>query len=186
MSISDQDAFNALSALLTGFNIGLIAPRVDPIGLPPLFLTTATDYSDGECANLLATFVALKAIDPALTDDDLGGIIMGLSPDPTTGVLIAANQTLVAQAIMKMWYLGSWYQPFEITGSKTGTQTVVSDQAYIKGLAWQSMQSHAMGNSTLTFGYWDKPPVASLQDFTGNSDVADGASPNPTEWGATT
>ena len=186
MSISDQDNFNALSALLTGFNQNLIAPQVDPIGLPSTFLKYATARSNGEVANLLATFAALQAITPALDSEAIGAVILGLSADPSTGELIPENQTLVAQAIMKMWYLGSWYQPFAITGVKQGEQTVVSDQAYIKGLAWQAMQSHAMGNSTFTFGYWDKPPVASLAVTTGNTNVSGDTAPSGSGWGAST
>ena len=184
MSNSDQKTFNAMSALLTGFSEQLIAPQVDPIGLPKLFLQWATDHSGGDCANLLATFASLQAVVPALSTDEIGSVIMGVSPDPKTGEPIDENQTAVAQAILKLWYLGSWYQPFGIAGAAKGKETVVSDQAYIKGLAWQSMQSHAMGNSTLTFGYWDKPPAASLQVTTGNDEVSAGGPPNTSGWGA--
>jgi hypothetical protein len=186
MSISDQDNFNALSALLTGFNQQLIAPQVDPIGLPSTFLKYATAHSNGECAHLLATFAALQALTPALAPVDIGQVVMGLAKDPNTGALIPENQALVAHAILKMWYLGSWYQPFDLNGVKEGEETVVSDQAYIKGLAWQAMQSHAMGNSTFTFGYWDKPPAASLAVTTGNTDVTGDASPSASGWGAST
>lgn len=180
MSDTDQTTFNQMSALLTGFSIALIAPALDPIGLPETFLTKAMDNSDGECANLLATFAALKAVTPALDDATIGAVLMGLADDPSTGTHIPIAQTQVAQAILKMWYLGSWYQPFAVGNAAQGTETVVSDQAYIKGLAWQAMQSHAMGNSTFTFGYWDKAPAASLADTTGNVHVSE----HSTGWGA--
>lgn len=69
----------------------------------------------------------------------------------------------LALSINKLWYLGSWYDPEDPT-----QQQVVSDQAYIRGLSWQVMQSHAMGNSPFTFGYWAKDPAASLALTTGN------------------
>jgi len=34
----------------------------------------------------------------------------------------------------------------------------VSSTAYTHGLAWNVMQSHPIGFSELTFGYWSTPP----------------------------
>lgn len=158
-----------MSALMTGFSKALIAPPLDPIGLPATFFQTASDNGGPDFQNLIGTFNGLKG--QGISDSDIGQILMGLAPDPITHDLIPDNQTALIKAIMKLWYLGSWYQPFELNGVAKDTQTVVSDQAYIKGLAWQSMQSHAMGNSTFTFGYWHDDPGASLQLTTGNPDT---------------
>lgn len=165
----DQAKFNKMSAVLTGFEESIIAPGVDPIGLPTLFFQTAQADSPVVFNDLLSTFVSLKS--QGLSDNQTGNVIMGLEPDPATSQDIPEDQTKMAQAILKLWYLGSWYPPF--SSNPEADQTVVSDQSYIKGLAWQAMQSHAMGHSTFTFGYWDSPPKASLQATTGNPNVGD-------------
>lgn len=177
-----QAEFVKMSALLTGFAQSVIAPTIDPIGLPTLFYKTVHEKTGTTCTNLLVRFSQL-AVEVGMTDAKLGAIMMGLVNDPLTNRPLPSEQVATVKAIVKLWYLGSWYQPFDISGAPAGTQTVVSDQAYIKGLAWQTMQSHAMGNSTFTFGYWDKPPAASLQDFTGNTDVSEGTPPSTTGWG---
>jgi len=49
-------------------------------------------------------------------------------------------------------------------------QQVISSVAYTNGLAWRVMQSHPMGYSQFTFGYWSQVP-GSLSSFgvnTGN------------------
>ena len=60
----------------------------------------------------------------------------------------------VARSIMKMWLLGSWYNP----ANSSQAVNVVSAQAYKESLVWKIMQSHPMGYSMFTFGYWAKPP----------------------------
>lgn len=178
--MSDQDNFNALSVILTGFNPNIITPALDPIGLPELFFQTAQQDSPTVFNDLLSTFASLKS--QSLGKNEIGNVIMGLEPDPATSQNIPADQTKMAQAILKLWYLGSWYPPF--SKDPDGDQTVVSDQSYIKGLAWQAMQSHAMGNSTLTFGYWDSPPKSSLKATTGNPFVSDEPNLPSGGWGA--
>jgi len=151
-----MDIFVQMSVLLTGFADTVIAPSLDPVELKTTYFDTAKAQLGDTFDSLLATYCALVAEfgddTQAIADRLLG--LDGHSQDPQ---IVAA-----AQAINSQWYLGSWYPP------GGGNSFVVSDQAYIGGLAWKAMQSHAMGYSTFTFGYWadDPPPLA---DFTGNS-----------------
>jgi hypothetical protein len=71
-----------------------------------------------------------------------------------------------------MWYLGSWYVPGVLGGGGFAPPPlqVISSVAYTNGLVWRVMQSHPMGYSAFTFGYWSQQP-GSLSSFgvnTGN------------------
>ena len=93
----------------------------------------------------------------------IGDQLLGLG-----GTEQPADRVATAQSILRLWYLGYWYP---IDGSDPGG-SVASDQAYIRGLSWKSMQSHAMGYSTWSYGYWADPPPP-LSDFTGRTAAAD-------------
>lgn len=167
MSDPRMDDFVQMSALLTGFAAGVLAPQLDPLDLKTVLFDFAQERSGKAFDELLAQYAKLSGGKPvsamsAAERQSIGDSLLGLSNGRSSG----SDTALTAQAVMKAWYLGYWYQPFDLGTFETGEQTVISDQAYIHGLAWQSMQSKAMGFSTLTFGYWDSPPAA-LDDFTG-------------------
>ena len=71
-----------------------------------------------------------------------------------------------------MWYLGSWYVPGVLGGGGFAPPPlqVISAQAYTNGLVWKVMQSHPMGFSPFTFGYWSQTPgpLSSFGVNTGN------------------
>lgn len=171
MNDQDLDLFIELSTLLTGFNRDVFAPQIDPVGLPAQFFDLVQARTGSTFNQLLEQYGQLAGGTPVSKmtpqqQQQIGDQILGLagsSQDP--------NVSATACAINKLWYLGSWYQPFDFGGFSAGSQFVVSDQAYIKGLAWLAMQSHAMGNSTWQFGYWAEPPAAPLSSFTGNSNT---------------
>jgi len=76
---------------------------------------------------------------------------------------------------MKLWLLGSWYQPYDQGNAHKGDTRVVSDQAYKESWAWKIAQSHPMGYSQYHFGYWaEQPPT--LKQFTG-VDAKEGQQP---------
>ena len=76
---------------------------------------------------------------------------------------------------MKLWLLGSWYQPYDQGTAKEHDIRVVSDQAYKESWAWKIAQSHPMGYSEYHFGYWaEQPPT--LKQFTG-VDAKEGQQP---------
>lgn len=163
-----MDQFVQLSALLTGFSADVIAPTIDPIDLKATYLPLVQERTGDAFTQLLARFEQLSGGTPVkdMSPQQRQQVGEALLGDGTP-----SQAVLTAEAIIKLWYLGSWYQPFD-SGTFTTDVTVgfvVSDQAYVKGLSWQVMQSHAMGNSTFTYGYWaeDPPPLSA---FTGNSD----------------
>lgn len=167
MSDSTMNDFVQMSALLTGFSAEVLAPGLDPINLKQQYFATASQRAGKAFADLLQQYAELAAGKPVSAMDpeekqSIGNQLLGLSDGTSNGSPTAQT----AQAVMKAWYLGSWYQPFDHGDFVAGSQTVISDQAYVHGVAWQSMQSKAMGFSTLEYGYWAQPP-APLKDFTG-------------------
>lgn len=174
------DGFVQMSALLTGFAAAAIAPSLDPVDLKTTLFRAAQKGAGAAFDRLLAQYSQLSGGKPvsqmtpaerqAIGDQLLG--LDGHDQDPA----VAAT----ARSVMRLWYLGYWYP---IDGS--AGESVVSDQAYIRGLAWKSMQSHAMGFSTLSYGYWAETPPP-LSAFTGNpapspeaAEAAASAAPSP-------
>jgi hypothetical protein len=164
---TDLDNFTGLSVVLTGINQELLAPSVDPIGLPTLFLNfVGPRVGQDVLSALLAQYAALAS--EQQTPQQIGNAILMQNGQP------AATQTAqAARAIMKLWMLGVWYQPYTQDAFPVNEQTVVSAEAYTQSWAWNIAQAHPMGYSEFFFGYWNSPPP-SLEDFTGVT-----ASPQP-------
>lgn len=158
-----RETFVEMSALLTGFAANTIAPPLDPVDLAGTLFETAHQGAGKELDALLAQYTQLsggtpvKDMSPAQRQR-IGNALLGLDGQSQDPRLVAT-----AQSVMRLWYLGSWYP----TAGDDSAAAVVSDQAYIRGLAWRAMQSHAMGYSTWTYGYWAQEPPP-LSDFTGN------------------
>jgi hypothetical protein len=139
------DQFISLSSALTGVSALQLKPKLDPIGIADQYLamigTPASKVDPATFSSLLDTF-ASKSI-------SLGSALNAAAfvlADPVLGP--------VARSIIKLWLLGTWYDP-----SNPGTAIqVVSSQAYKESLVWKVMQSHPMGYSMWSFGYWAAPP----------------------------
>lgn len=165
--MSDQNLQNFidLSAVLTGLSATLLAPSIDPINLPPLFFKTAQQgMGTAAFSNLLELYTSVKSQPPA----QIAAAVLG-SQD--------AQIAQGARSIMKLWLLGSWYQPYDLpqANKAKGDTAVVSDQAYKESWAWKIAQSHPMGYSQYHFGYWaEQPPT--LKQFTG-VDAKEGQQP---------
>jgi hypothetical protein len=157
---TDLENFTGLSVVLTGINQELLAPSVDPIGLPTTFLDfIGPRLGQSVLGALLAQYASLAA--EQQTPAQIGSAILMQNGQP------APTQTAqAARAIMKLWLLGVWYQPYAQDDFAVGEQTVVSDEAYTQSWAWRIAQAHPMGYSEFSFGYWNSPPP-SLEDFTG-------------------
>lgn len=163
------DDFVQMSALLTGFAAAVIAPGVDPVDLKTTLFQAAQKGGLAAFDRLLAQYAALSQGLPVTSMDPakrrwIGERLLGLAGDDQD-----ADAAATARSVIRLWYLGYWYP---IDGS--AGETVVSDQAYVQGLAWKVMQSHAMGYSTWSYGYWADPPPP-LSDFTGNAPAVDEA-----------
>ncbi|MEY2576529.1 MAG: hypothetical protein QOF80_2016 [Verrucomicrobiota bacterium] len=140
------DQFVSLSSALTGVNPAQLQPAIDPIGIARQYLamvqSAASKVPPATFDNLLATFTAKST---ELGADQAAAFVLA---DPTLGP--------VGRSIIKMWLLGTWYDP-----QNPGTAIqVVSSQAYKESLVWKVMQSHPMGYSMWSFGYWAGPPPA--------------------------
>jgi hypothetical protein len=147
-----QDFAN-MSAALTGFQPGFIRPFLDPTDLAGTFYKFVVSQAGQTMMDaLLDAFRAIQFGDPQTIADTL---LETASP-------AVSNQAQLCQAILTMWYLGSWYPPPFLVNSSL--QQVVSSQAYTKSLVWNTAQAHPMGFSAFTFGYWSQPP-ASLDNF---------------------
>ncbi|KPG75411.1 sorbitol dehydrogenase [Pseudomonas libanensis] len=163
MSDPNLQDFIDLSAVLTGLSAKLLAPSPDPIKLPPLFFATAQQGMGAAAfSNLLGLYASIKGQPPA----QIASAVLGSSD---------AQIAQGARSIMKLWLLGSWYQPYNQGTAHKGDTRVVSDQAYKESWAWKIAQSHPMGYSQYHFGYWaEQPPT--LKQFTG-VDAKEGQQP---------
>ena len=166
------DDFVQMSALLTGFAADAIAPSLDPVNLAATLFATARKGAGGSFDALLAQYAELSGGKPvsqmtAAERRSIGDQLLGLG-----GAEQPDDRVATAQSIIRLWYLGYWYP---IDGGDPGG-SVASDQAYVRGLAWKSMQSHAMGYSTWSYGYWADPPPP-LSAFTGRTVPAEAAAP---------
>lgn len=160
---SDIQDFADMSAALTGFQSSVLKPALDPVGLAREYYTFAlTQVGQTAMSTLLDAYRAIKS-QPAQQIADTLLETSGPSPSP---------QAQLAQSIVAMWYLGSWYVPGVLGGGGFAPPPlqVISSAAYTNGLVWRVMQSHPMGYSPFTFGYWSQTPgpLSSFGVNTGN------------------
>ena len=132
------DVFVSLSSALTAVSADQLKPKLDPIGIADQYFATLADNIDASTlANLASAFQS------SANPSQAAEVIL---KDPVLGP--------VARSIMKLWLLGAWYSP----SNPMSAVKVVSSQAYKESLVWKVMQSHPMGYSMFTFGYWGKAP----------------------------
>jgi hypothetical protein len=162
---ADVQDFADMSAALTGFLSSVLKPALDPVGLARTYYEFALAQAGTQTTALLNAYRAIKTQPPQTIADTL---LETAAPDPTK---LSPNAYL-AQSILAMWYLGSWYPPGVLGGGGFAPVPlqVISSAAYTNGLAWRVMQSHPMGYSPFTFGYWSQVPgpLSSFGVNTGN------------------
>lgn len=155
--------FADMSAALTGFESSVLKPELDPLDLAREYYNFAlSQVGEPMLTKLLDSFRAIKTQPAQQIADTL----------LETSASSPSCQAQIAQSIVAMWYLGSWYVPGVLGGFGFGPPPVqvISSTAYTNGLVWRVMQSHPMGYSPFTFGYWSEQP-APLSSFgvnTGN------------------
>jgi len=152
-----------MSAALTGFQSSVLKPALDPVGLArEYYIFAVAHVGQSAMTTLLNAYRAIKT-EPAQQIADTLLETSGSSPSP---------QAQLAQSVVAMWYLGSWYVPGVLGGGGFAPPPlqVISSAAYTNGLAWRVMQSHPMGYSQFTFGYWSQTPgpLSSFGVNTGN------------------
>lgn len=160
---SDIQDFADMSAALTGFQSSVLKPALDPVGLArEYYIFAVAHVGQSAMTTLLNAYRAIKT-EPAQQIADTLLETSGSSPSP---------QAQLAQSVVAMWYLGSWYVPGVLGGGGFAPPPlqVISSAAYTNGLAWRVMQSHPMGYSQFTFGYWSQTPgpLSSFGVNTGN------------------
>ena len=154
---TDLDDFVAMSAVLTGFAASILKPATDAQQQALQYLDFLQGSTSGVAQDLNALLDVYRA--------NRG------RPDPIIGAAILASASAeLARRIMKLWYTGSWYAPYDpATGANM--LRVVSSQAYTNGLVWKAAQAHPMGFSVMRFGYWAATPPP-LSAYTGHPDQA--------------
>jgi hypothetical protein len=160
---SDIQDFADMSAALTGFQSSVLKPALDPVGLArEYYIFAVGQVGQSAMTTLLNAYRAIKT-QPAQQIADTLLETSGSSPSP---------QAQLGQSIVAMWYLGAWYVPGVLGGGGFSPPPlqVISSAAYTNGLVWRVMQSHPMGYSQFTFGYWSQVPgpLSSFGVNTGN------------------
>nr|BFE92489.1 hypothetical protein GCM10020185_30250 [Pseudomonas brassicacearum subsp. brassicacearum] len=160
---SNLDNFVGLSSALIGISTDRLAPQIDPVGLPPIFLDYVTARVPSDVLNALLTQYATLVAEH-FPPDQIAQQILKFNMQPTI-----PRTVLAARSIMKLWLLGVWYQPFDMAPFKKDDSAVVSDQAYIHSWAWKkSLRLTRWATANRFFGYWNSAP-SSLEDLTGVS-----------------
>jgi hypothetical protein len=154
MSDETKD-FVAMSAVLTGFDASVLQPDTDPQDQAGQYWTFLNGSESGVAQDVPALMEVYRAN-------------QGKPPQAIGEAIMASPSAELARRIIKLWYSGSWYGPFDTSTGSAAELRVVSAQAYTYGLAWRAAQAHPMGYSLLRFGYWNTDPPA-LSAFTGGS-----------------
>jgi hypothetical protein len=156
MSNGDDESaladFVTMSAALTGFTADALRPGIDPGGLARIYLDTVIEEAGAAAYSALhALYIASAGNPPQQIADAL---LETSSGEP------ASKTAQLAQSIVQMWYLGSWYAPAlpVCPPSAASPVRVISSEAYKSGLAWKLLQTHPMGYSEFSFGYWSTEP----------------------------
>ena len=157
--------FVQLSAILTGIDQQMLAPKIDPLNIKQDYFSWLQSHAADVFTLLLARYAALQAENTP--PDKIATAILTQSGAPIGNL---------ARSVMLMWYIGSWYPPSDPANYATpGSQpspSVISANAYTQGKVWSVAQAHPMGYSQLRFGYWAENP-APLADFVGNGGTND-------------
>lgn len=143
-------AFLAFSSELTGFSVF----RLLGTGRAEEYLAAVTGVvGDGPVDDLLARF----------------GRVAGAGDDHERARLLRAEILghaklgPIARNIIKMWFVGSWYQLPADWRDAYGTSErdvtfVVSPAAYTEGLLWAAIGANPPGAKAPGYGTWADPP----------------------------
>lgn len=158
----DLEAFLTLSATLTGYS----RFRLLGTGQAEAYFRTARDCAGEEAfADLLAVSRRVHA--------DAGGRAAASGPAGSASaldhgvraeILSDERRGPVARNLIKMWFVGTWYQlPQEwrdLHGSRRSDVThVVSPASYTEGLLWPTIGANPPGAKAPGYGTWADPPA---------------------------
>lgn len=149
---SRLEDFVAFSAVATGF----AAFDLGGTGQAEVYLSTLDDIVGEEIVgDLLAAFSRVTT-DPGA---DEAALQRGLRRE----VFSDARLGPVARALVKLWYVGTWYglpaDWREAYGENELDRTfVVSRSAYTEGLLWPAIGVNPPGAKPIGYGMWATPP----------------------------
>jgi hypothetical protein len=146
------DDFLALSSVLTDFT----EFQLQGTGQAELYYHTVTDIVGGQTVSeLLKAYRSIE--EEALHDPDL--FRQRLRAD------ILSDEKLgpIARNIIKLWYVGTWYQLpqawRESFGVRDGDKDFIpSPTSYVEGLLWPAIGAHPPGAKAPGYGTWGDPP----------------------------
>ena len=149
MSAGRLDSFVAFSEAATGFS----AVRLRGTGHAELYRSTVEGVAGAEVLDaLLDVWERVQDTEGAELDSRLGGEVFD---DPRLGP--------VARNIIKLWYVGTWYElPPEWWDSYGGrgqnAMFTASASAYTEGLLWPAMGANPPGAKAPGYASWTGPP----------------------------
>jgi hypothetical protein len=149
--------FLELSAVLTGYG------QADLLGTG-----MARRYYD-ETVSIVGEAIVGELLGAAVSSRRrAGGGARELEEAIRRKILDDAKLGPVARNLIKMWYLGNWYQLprawREAHGERArDTDHVVSAAAYQEGLVWRAIGSHPPGAKQPGFGTWSQPPQPEVE-----------------------
>jgi len=170
----DKDAknqFAKLSQALTGIDLSILAPNVDPFGMNAEVFAKAKAADANTLQTILNKFSGTSGSPPKSVTQILGED----AKDESAKFLM--------RSIILGWYLGAWYAPQDLKKNFYGAKDpqhsyystrryskevliphdVISPNAYTNSMVWRVAQAHPMGYSNLQFGYWgQEPPEAEM------------------------
>jgi hypothetical protein len=149
------DDFLAFSARITDFTVF----SLQGTGLARRYLATVSDIV-GEAAlgELLDVYRTLEPANAQAAPGDAA-----LDRQLRAGIFSHPKFGPVARNLIKLWYVGIWYQlprewrdAFGIHGNDT--TFVVSPAAYTEGLLWKAIDANPSGAKGPGYGTWQDPP----------------------------
>lgn len=152
-----MEYFIRLSVGLTGFTRDAIAPQIDPVDIKTVYLQVfRTKLPNGMADQIICEYYNLNQAEGGKDGNNeaiAGALLSGTYP----------AEVLALRQLIYLWYMGAW-PTVQYDQSPTRGQTfsdIISATSYTQGLVWRVMQSHPMGSSTYTYGYWaaDPPPL---------------------------
>ncbi|SDD53602.1 hypothetical protein SAMN04489747_1172 [Auraticoccus monumenti] len=151
-----EAAFLGLSATLTGYS------RFRLLGTgqaEPYLATVRSAVGEEVLGRLLTAFAVVEqeaAGDPAVLDRRLRALVLS---DELLGP--------VARNLIKMWFVGTWYELPQDWRDRFATREqlpthVVSPASYTEGLLWPTIGANPPGAKGQGFGSWVGPPRIEL------------------------
>ena len=154
MNKSEQiDYFYKLSEILTGYDLVVLYGT----GQGDFYFTSIQDILGEELVTgLLNEFELAFNKLPSKSARTLEDMIKN-------GLFVDDKWCAVCKNIIKMWYMGNWYQmPKQwrqnYVSSIKDTDKVLSTNSYIQGLVWKAMGRHPKSAKQPGYATWSFPP----------------------------